>query len=112
MHKHIASFRDFMYTQYFYDGIKITIGVLLPSLIFFQFDELLIGLPISLGALCVSVADNPGPNLHKRNAMLLTASFIFLVTLLTGLLNANPYLLGLEILLLSFLFSMFHIYGD
>ena len=112
MHKHIASFRDFMYTQYFYDGIKITIGVLLPSLIFFQFDELLIGLPISLGALCVSVADNPGPNLHKRNAMLLTACFIFFVTLLTGLLNANPFLLGLEILLLSFLFSMFHIYGD
>ncbi len=112
MHKHLASLKDFIYTQYFYDGIKITIGVLLPSLIFFQFDNLIVGLPLSLGALCVSVADNPGPNLHKRNAMALTALFIFLVTLLTSLVNKNVFLLGLEIVLLSFVFSMFHIYGD
>lgn len=112
MNKHITSLRNFIYTQYFYDGIKITIGVLLPSLIFFQFDNLLVGLPLSLGALCVSVADNPGPNTHKRNAMLLTACFIFIVTILTGLLNANPYFLGIEIIVLSFVFSIFHIYGD
>ncbi len=112
MHKHLASFKDFIYTQYFYDGIKITIGVLLPSLLFFQFDSLLVGLPISLGALCVSVADNPGPNVHKRNAMGLTAFLIFLVTLLTSLVNNNNYLLGIEIFLLSFIFSIFHIYGE
>jgi len=112
MQKHIASFRDFLYTQYFYDGIKITIGVLLPSLIFFQLDNLLVGLPLSLGALCVSVADNPGPHIHKRNAMLVTALLIGLITILTGLVNDNPYFLGIEILLLSFIFSMFHIYGD
>ncbi|TAF44208.1 MAG: FUSC family protein [Sphingobacteriales bacterium] len=112
MHKHIASFKNFIYTQYFYDGIKITIGVLLPSLIFFQFDNLLVGLPLSLGALCVSVADNPGPNTHKRNAMILTACFIFLISILTGLLNSNPYFLGIEIVILSFVFSIFHIYGD
>jgi uncharacterized membrane protein (TIGR01666 family) len=112
MHKHIASFRDFMYTQYFYDGIKITIGVLLPSLIFFQFNQLSVGIAISLGSLCVSIADNPGPNLHKRNAMVLTACLIFVVSIITGLVSKNTYLLGIEIFLLSFLFSMFHLYGD
>lgn len=112
MQRHFASFKNFIFTQYFSDGIKITIGVLLPSLIFFQYDNLLVGLPISLGALCVSIADNPGPLLHKRNAMILTVLFIGINTIITGLLSANPYFLGIEILLLSFFFSMFHIYGD
>lgn len=112
MNKHLFALQNFIYTQYFYDGIKITIGVLLPSLIFFQYDSLLIGIPISLGALCVSVADNPGPNAHKRNAMALTAFFIFFITLLTDLVNNNIYLLGIEIFFLSFIFSIFHIYGD
>ncbi len=112
MRYQLRNFREFVYGQYFSDGIKITIGVLLPSLIFFQFDYLLTGITISLGALCVSIADNPGPVTHRRNGMLYTNIFIFFTALLTGNINHNSYLLGLEILVLCFLFSMFHIYGS
>src|SRR6476661_1769965 len=109
--KHLDSFRSFLYTQYFSDGIKITIGVLLPSLLFFQFDLLEIGITLSLGAVCCSIADSPGPWKHRRNAMLITNGLVALVALITAFINFNSFLIGIEILLFCFIFSMFYVYG-
>jgi uncharacterized membrane protein YccC len=111
MVKQLDDFKNFVYTQYFSDGVKITLGVLLPSLIFFQFNLLEVGITISLGALCVSIADSPGPWLHRKNGMLYTNIFIFLTALLTSFINYNDYLLAIEIFTLCFLFSMFNVYG-
>jgi uncharacterized membrane protein (TIGR01666 family) len=102
---------NFIYSQYFSDGLRITLGVLLPSLIFYQLNRIEIGLTISLGALCVSIVDNPGPVIHKRNGMLFCNLFVFATAVLTGLINEYPILVGLEILVLSFFFSMFSVYG-
>ena len=102
---------NFIYSQYFSDGLRITFGVLLPSLIFYQLDRIEIGLTVSLGALCVSIVDNPGPVIHKRNGMLFCNLFIFATAILTGLINAYPIFIGVEILLLSFFYSMFSVYG-
>ncbi len=112
MAKPIDEFKNFIYTQYFSDGIKITLGVLLPSLIFFQFDKLEIGITLSLGALCVSISDSPGPWLHRKNGMIYTSIFIFITSFITSLVNTNDYLLALEIFSLCFMFSMFNVYGD
>jgi uncharacterized membrane protein YccC len=104
--------KTFIFSQYFSDGLKITFGVLLPSLIFNQLDLLSIGLTISLGAFCTSISDNPGAISHKRNGMLISTIFVFLTALLTGFINSFPILLGIEILLLAFFFSMFSVYGN
>lgn len=104
--------KSFIFSQYFSDGLRITFGVLLPSLVFYTLDQLSIGLTISLGALCVSVADNPGPLVHRRNGMFLSILFIFFTAFLTSLINWNPILIGIEILILSFFFSMFSVYGN
>ena len=111
MKKPLDDFKNFVYTQYFSDGIKITLGALLPSLIFFQFHLLEVGITLSLGALCVSIADSPGPWLHRKNGMIYTNIFIFLTALLTASVNHNVYLLAIEIFTLCFLFSMFNVYG-
>lgn len=111
MVKPLDDFRNFVYTQYFSDGVKITLGVLLPSLVFFQFKLIEVGITLSLGALCVSIADSPGPWLHRKNGMLYTNLFIFLTALLTSSINTNIYLLAIEIFGLCFLFSMFNVYG-
>ncbi|HEX7366865.1 MAG TPA: FUSC family membrane protein [Pelobium sp.] len=108
----IYDFKNFMFTQYFSDGVKITLGVLLPSLIFFQFDKLEVGITLSLGALCVSIADTPGPWIHRKMGMLFTNLFIFLTALLTVSINTNPFFVATEIFLLCFLFSMFYLYGS
>ena len=111
MNKPLEDFKNFIYTQYFSDGIKVTLGVLLPSLIFFPLNLLEIGLTLSLGALCVSIADSPGPWSHRKNGMLYTNLFIFLTAILTALLNKSELLLSMEIFSLCFLFSMFNVYG-
>ena len=92
--------KAFIFGQYFSDGLRITFGVLLPSLLLAQLGQLSIGVSISLGALCVSLTDNPGPVNHKKNGMLLCNLFIFLTAVLTVLINKNSYLVGLEIILL------------
>lgn len=103
--------KNFIFSQYFSDGLRITFGVLLPSLAFYYLGHIEIGITISLGAICVSIADNPGPVVHKRNGMLFCNLFVFVTAILTGLINNNPVLIGIEILMLSFLYSMFSIYG-
>ncbi|HUH33904.1 MAG TPA: FUSC family membrane protein, partial [Daejeonella sp.] len=109
--KQTREIKSFIFSQYFSDGLLITFGVLLPSLIFYHFEQIGVGITISLGALAVSIADNPGPVIHKRNGMLICNLCIFLAAILTGLINQSPILLGVEILVLCFIFSMFSVYG-
>jgi len=103
--------KQFLFSQYFSDGLKITAGVMLPSLVLFQFGLMEIGLTVSLGALCTSITDNPGPPIHKRNAMLAVNPIIFLMALVTGLINHSTWMLAVEIAAACFIFSMFNVYG-
>jgi len=104
--------RSFFYSQYFSDGLRISAGILLPSLTLLEFNRFDLGLTLSLGALCICVIDNPGPPAHKRNAMGIGNLCLFLVAALTGFARLNVYTLGVEITLFSFLFSMFTVYGN
>jgi len=104
--------KSFFYSQYFSDGLRITTGILLPSLVLSYFNHFDLGLTLSLGALCISVTDTPGPLLHKCNGMAIGNICLFLVAVITGFARLNVYTLALEITLLSFLFSMFTVYGN
>ena len=104
--------KNFVFSQYFGDGLRITFGVVVPSLILAQFDLLKIGISFSLGAVCTSIADTPGPIIHRRNAMFLTMALVSIIALLTGLCSVSVYLLGALIVVLSFIFSMFYVYGN
>ncbi|WP_347343792.1 FUSC family membrane protein [Mucilaginibacter sp. JRF] len=104
--------KSFFYSQYFSDGLRYTAGILFPSLAFLQFGLLDVGFTLSLGALCMSVIDSPGPVIHKRNAMGLGNVCLFLVSLITGFARLNIIALGVEITLFSFLFSLLIVYGN
>ncbi len=110
-----TSFREiksFFYSQYFSDGLRMTLGILLPSLVLSQFNHFDLGLTLSLGALCICVIDNPGPIVHKRNAMAIGNLCLFVVAIITGFARLNVFTLGLEIAVLFFVFSMFTVYGN
>jgi uncharacterized membrane protein (TIGR01666 family) len=107
----IRSIQDFLLSTYFADGLRITFGVLCPSLILAQFGMLQYGMTLSLGALCASIVDTPGPIVHRRNAMLITTALIAMMSILVGLTNANVYFIGTLLFILSFVFSMFFVYG-
>ena len=101
----------FFYSQAFADGFRTSFAILLPALLGLHFNFLPVGLTISLGCMCVSLTDAPGPVIHKRNGMLFCSAFIFIVALITGFARLNVYTLGLEIIATSFFFSMFNVYG-
>ena len=102
----------FLFSQYLADGIRVTLGIVLPVIIAAQLGRIDIGLIIGTGALCVSITDIPGPVEHKKNGMLYCNAFIFGMALLTGFMNHHVLLIGLLIAVATFFFSMFSIYGN
>ncbi len=112
LNKPIRNIQDFLLSTYFADGLRITIGVLLPSLILAQFGYLEFGMTLSLGALCVSVVDTPGPIVHRRNAMMVTSLLIFITSIIIGLTNRNVYFTASFLIIFSFAFSLFLLYGN
>src|ERR1700748_2360208 len=107
----IREIKSFFYSQYFSDGLRISLGILLPALIFNYFHNFQLGVTLSLGALCVSVVDSPGPVTHKRNAMAICNLCILVLAIATGFARLNVVVLGIEIAVFSFVFSMFTVYG-
>ncbi|QJD98103.1 hypothetical protein HH214_20595 [Mucilaginibacter robiniae] len=109
---HSREIKSFFFSQYFSDGLRISMGLLLPAVVFAQFGMLATGVTLSLGAACMSVIDNPGPAIHKRNAMLIGNLVVFFITLITGFARYNLWVLGAEITFFFFLFSILIIYGN
>ena len=103
--------KTFFYSQYFSDGLRMSAGILLPSLFGGFLHHFDIGLTMSIGALCICSIDTPGPLSHKRNAMAIGNAFLFVVAAISGFARLNVYTLGLEIMLFSFHFSLFTVYG-
>lgn len=108
---YIKEYRSFVSSYYFAEGLRITAGVTLPAIILNYFNLLDVGLVVSLGAICVSASDIPGPILHRRNGMQACIILIFFVALLTGFVSAQPVVLGILIAICCFVFSMIGVYG-
>ncbi|GAA4324423.1 FUSC family membrane protein [Flaviaesturariibacter amylovorans] len=111
MNLQAREFRYFLYSQAFADGLRTTVAVLLPALVGSFYGQFETGMTLSLGALCVSLTDAPGPLLNKRNGMLLCTVALFLVATLTAFARQHPVTMGLELVGAGFFFSMFNAYG-
>lgn len=111
MQKQAREIRHFFYSQAFADGFRAAFAILLPALLGYHFGFFEIGLTVSLGAMCVSLTDAPGPVVHKRNGMLICTGFLFVVAFITSFARLNIYTLGAEIALVCFFFSMFNVYN-
>jgi uncharacterized membrane protein (TIGR01666 family) len=110
--KKVKEVQHFFYTQAFADGLRATFAILIPALAGIYFNQFELGTTVSLGAMCISITDAPGPYIHKRNGMIICAGFLFLTALITSIARFNIYFLGLEIALVCFFFSMFNVYGN
>jgi uncharacterized membrane protein (TIGR01666 family) len=102
----------FFYSQAFADGLRSTVAILIPALVGSYLGYFQTGLTISLGAMVVSLTDSPGPILNKRNGMLIAMSLAFITAILTAFARSSPLLMGIEVLLVTFFFSMFVVYGQ
>ncbi|QEH42079.1 FUSC family membrane protein [Chitinophaga sp. XS-30] len=104
--------KAFIFSYHFSTGLRTTLSVVVPSVIFAQIGRLDMGISISMGALCTALADVPGTILHKRNGLLISTVLIFLTALGTGLLQPYIPLLTIWIGLCSVFYSMLLIYGN
>lgn len=112
MQRQAQEIHYFFYSQAFADGFRAALAILAPALIGLYTDHFDMGLSFSLGAMCVSLTDAPGPLLHRRNGMLFCSAFAFAVALITPFARLNDYTMGLEVALVTFFFSMFNVYGN
>jgi uncharacterized membrane protein (TIGR01666 family) len=104
--------QSFFYSQAFADGLRASFAILVPALIGHYTGYFELGLSISLGAMCVSLTDAPGPFEHKKNGMLACSAFLFVVAFITPFARTDTFLMGLEIVAVCFFFSMFSVYGS
>lgn len=109
---YLNEYKNFINSRYFSEGLRITAGILIPAFALNYFGHLATGTVISLGALGVTVTDNPGPIQHRRNGMLACSFIIFIVSYVTALATPFPVLLGLNIVIFGFLFSMIGVFGS
>jgi uncharacterized membrane protein YccC len=111
--RYSVEIRKFLYSQYFYGGLRIAVGISLPAILcLFVFDKSELGFTISTGALGACVVDMPGPLKYKRNEMLACSVIGFLSAYATGLATVNPVALWATVVPLTFVLSLIVVYGN
>ncbi|KND52709.1 putative membrane protein [Candidatus Burkholderia verschuerenii] len=104
--------RKFIYSQYFFGGLRIALGVSIPAVLMLTvFHNRELGFTIATGALGACVVDMPGPLKHKHNEMLACTAIGFLSALATGIATAHTLTLWLTVVPLTFVLSLIVVYG-
>lgn len=109
---YLKEFKSFVNSHYLSEGVRITAGIILPAVLFNYFGMLSSGVIVALGAMTVSITDNPGPIHHRKNGMVVCIIINTVVVALTGLAVANTWLTALFIVIACFVFSMIGVYGN
>lgn len=109
--KKIQEISSFFYSQYFAEGVRITVGALIPVIVCAFLGEFLMGTFISLGALIVGLSDTPGAPGHRRLGVVYCTVICIITILATALANDNIYIMTIVMAGLSFLFSMFSVFN-
>ena len=105
--------RKFIYSQYFFGGLRIAFGVSLPAvLMLIVFHNRDLGFTIATGALGACVVDMPGPLKYKHNEMLACTVIGTFAALLTGIATAHVFTLWLTVVPLTFVLSLIVVYGN
>ncbi|WP_185217606.1 FUSC family protein [Sphingobacterium mizutaii] len=102
---------NFFYSQYFADGLRITIGCVVPILICASLGKFLLGTYISLGALLVGLSDTPGAPSHRRTGMIACLIVCILTQFITFLANGNIWIMAVVLGFLCFTYSMFAVFN-
>src|SRR6202162_59721 len=103
--------RTFIFSHYFYTGIRIAIGVVGLTLLVMYGVDLAAAMTVCIGALGTSLMDLPSPLRHKFNEMLASVLLCTLVALIVSLCAPFHWALRLALVIVSFTASMMVVYG-
>ncbi len=105
-------YQNFFNGRFFAEGVRVTVGVVLPAFTGSWMGRLDEGLVMSFGALCVSITDQPGPVKHRLNGMMAGLLLCGPVSLVVNLVSPYQFWMGVMLAFAGFLFSMLAIYGN
>jgi uncharacterized membrane protein (TIGR01666 family) len=108
---YLKQYRSFINSYYVSDGVRTTIAILTPVLVFGYFEMLSTGLVVALGALSVSLTDTPGPVNHRRNGLIVCSILVFAMALVAGYAQNIHWLFMILLPVFCFAFSMIGVYG-
>ena len=102
----------FLHSQYFANGLRITLGCIIPILVCAALDKMLLGTYISFGALLIGLSDTPGAPSHRRTGMVACLVLCVFTQLLTVLVHEYTWLMTIVIAVVCFILSMFAVFND
>ncbi|MEO7264763.1 MAG: FUSC family membrane protein [Ferruginibacter sp.] len=103
---------NFINGRYASEGFRVTAGILLPSLLMHYFNMLPVGIVLSVGALCVSVADIPGAVRNRLSGMFSCSLLVAAISVMVYYSSVNTILLGTVLVVCGFFLSMLTVYGN
>lgn len=105
-------FRKFATSHSIYSAVRITLAIVIPSMILAHFGLLKEYFLFPLATSFVGLTDQAGPFIRRRNALIIACICFFLVAAVASLVMGNPLLVYAEIIIFGLFFSMIGIYGQ
>jgi uncharacterized membrane protein (TIGR01666 family) len=109
---YLDEFKKFLSSHYLSTGVRLTLGAVIPSLIFHHYGILSEMIAFPLGTLLIGATDNPGPFHRRRNALLIAILTCFIVACITGFLRHIHFIVFAEIVIFGLFFSLIGVYGN
>lgn len=103
--------RNFFYSQYFADGLRITMGCIIPLLVCMVLGQIQVGTLMTFGGLLIGLSDTPGAPHHRRAGMLTSLLLNVSTGLVILLINQSLVTTTMIIAILSFIYSMFAVFN-
>lgn len=104
--------KKFATSQYIYSAVRITLSIVIPSIILAHFGLLKEFFLFPLATSFVGLTDQPGPFIRRRNSLLLAVLSFLIVALVASLIKDFPLLVYLEIIVFGVFFTMIGVYGQ
>lgn len=101
-----------MTSQYIYSAVRITLAIVVPSIILAYFGVLKEYILFPLGTSLIGFTDQPGPFIRRRNSLLFAVICFFLVALVATFNRDFPLLIYIEIIFFGMFFSLIGVYGQ
>ena len=104
--------RKFASSQYIFMAVRITLAIVVPSIILAYFGLLKEYFLFPLATSFVGLTDQPGPFIRRRNSLILAVICFFFVSVIATLLKDFTPAIYLEIIFFGMFFSMIGVYGQ